>query len=211
MRRNFLYITFGFCFLGRILGAEVEGRVDVPGRSTTPVVNLRYQIVSKDGVLSTNPSLGVVYLEGSFPEAPVTPVAEIRQEKLGFVPALLPVRVGTKVIFPNVDPYYHNVFSFSATKRFDLGRYKPEDQPQPHIIFDKPGFVALRCDIHEHMRAVVLILDTPHFVTTDSSGSFRLSGLPEGRYTLKVWLDTKTTLSKVVDLREAVVARVNFP
>lgn len=211
MHRNILFIACGFCAISRIIGAEVEGRVDVPGRTTTPVVNLRYQIVSKDGVLSTNPSLGVVYLEGSFPEALVTPEAEIRQEKLGFVPALLPVRKGTKVIFPNLDPYYHNVFSFSATKRFDLGRYKPEDQPQPHIIFDKPGFVALRCDIHEHMRAVVLVLDTPHFVTTDSSGSFRLSGLPEGRYTLKVWLDTKTTLSKVVDLQEGVVARVNFP
>jgi len=73
-----------------------------------------------------------------------------------------------------------------------------------------PGLVTLRCEIHEHMRAVVLVLNTPHFVITDTEGRFRLSGLPVGRYTLKAWLNSKTTLERPVELTDTVL-RVDFP
>ena len=61
-------------------------------------------------------------------------------------------------------------------------------------MFDKAGLVTLRSDIHEHMRALVLVLDTPHFTTTDPEGRFRLAGLPAGRFKLKAWINSKTTL-----------------
>src|SRR5439155_1298283 len=99
----------------------------------------------------------------------------------------LPVQVGTKIEFPNLDDTYHSIFSYSPAKRFDLGRYRPEERPIPSEIFDKPGLVTLRCDIHEHMRGLILVLNTPHFVVTDANGRFRLGGLPAGQYTLKAW------------------------
>jgi hypothetical protein len=192
--------------------ATVEGRITLPTAPATPVVNQRYEIVTKSGVLSTTPPVAVVYLEGTFPKPPVPPVAELKQKDLTFIPALLAVQVGTKVEFPNLDDNYHNVFSFSPAKRFDLGRYRANEKPVPFQIFDTPGLVTLRCDIHEHMRALILVLATPHFVTTDAEGRYRLTGLPAGRHTLKVWLDSKNTREKVVEVPAGdATLRVDFP
>ena len=69
----------------------------------------------------------------------------------------------------------------------------------------------LRCDIHEHMRGLILVLDTPHFVVSDPEGHYRLGGLPPGRYTLKAWIDSKTTLERAVELRDGVTLNVDFP
>ncbi len=190
--------------------ATIEGRVALPRNRTPPVLNQRYEIGAKGGVLSTNPPVAVVYLEGTFVPGPAPAVARISQKDLTFLPSLLPVRVGTRVEFPNLDDSYHNIFSFSPPKRFDLGRYRPEERPVPSVLFDTPGLVTLRCDIHEHMRALVLVLATPHFVVTDAEGRFRLTGLPAGRYTVKAWIDSKTTREMAVELRDGATQQVDF-
>ena len=191
--------------------ATVEGRVELPKSHSAPVQAKRYQIVTKGGVLSTKPPLAVVYLDGSFPQPVSLPMKQVTQKNLTFVPALLPVRVGTKVEFPSLDDTYHNIFSYSPAKRFDLGRYRPDERPIPSQVFDKPGLVTLRCDIHEHMRGLILVLNTPYFVMTDTSGHFRLSGLPAGHYTLKAWIDSTTTREKPVDLKNGQTLNVDFP
>jgi plastocyanin len=192
-------------------GAVVEGRVELPKSHSAPVQAKRYEIVTRGGVLSTQPPLAVVYLDGSFPKPASLPVKEVVQKDLTFIPALLPVRVGTKVEFPNLDDTYHNIFSYSPAKRFDLGRYRPDERPIPTEIFEKPGLVTLRCDIHEHMRGLILVLNTPYFVMTDTNGHFRLSGLPAGRYTLKAWVDSRTTREKPVELKNGQTLHVDFP
>jgi plastocyanin len=197
--------------LSLLAEATIEGRVALPRGRTAPVVNQRYEIVAKGGVLAPNPPLAVVYLEGTFPATAAPAVAQIVQKDLTFTPSLLPVRVGTRVEFPNLDDTYHNIFSYSAAKRFDLGRYRKDERPVPSQVFDVAGLVTLRCDIHEHMRALILVLDTPHFVVTDTSGSFRLAGLPPGKYTLKAWVDSKTTKSQPVELADGATLRVDFP
>ena len=191
--------------------ATVEGRVELPKSRSAPVQAKRYQIVTKGGVLSTQPPLGVVYLDGSFPQPVSLPTKQLTQKDLTFIPALLPIRVGTKVEFPNLDDTYHNIFSYSPAKRFDLGRYRPEERPIPSEVFDQPGLVTLRCDIHEHMRGLILVLISPYFVMTDTSGHFRLSGLPAGHYTLKAWIDSRTTREKPVDLKNGQMLKVDFP
>jgi plastocyanin len=191
--------------------ATVEGHVELPKSHSAPVQAKRYQIVTKGGVLSTQPSLAVVYLDGSFPKPASLPTKQVTQKDLTFIPALLPVRVGTKVEFPNLDDTYHNIFSYSPAKRFDLGRYRPDERPVPSEVFDKPGLVTLRCDIHEHMRGLILVLNTPYFVMTDTAGHFRLNGLPAGHYTLKVWIDSRTTREKPIDLNNGQTLHVDFP
>ncbi|MFN2540731.1 MAG: carboxypeptidase regulatory-like domain-containing protein [Chthoniobacterales bacterium] len=191
--------------------AKVEGKVQLREAHAAPVVAKRYEIVTRAGVLATEPPLAVVYLEGSFSKSRPLPTKQVAQKDLTFIPSLLPVQVGTRVEFPNYDDTYHSIFSYSPAKRFDLGRYRPEERPVPAEVFDKPGLVTLRCDIHEHMRGLILVLDTPHFVTTEGSGNFRLNGVPAGHYTLKAWVDSKTTYEKLVDLKNGETLHVDFP
>jgi plastocyanin len=210
LRPLFLLIALVFAN-NAVAQAIIEGHVELPKTKSAPVMNKRYEIVAKSGVLATNPPLAVVYLEGVFPKAEVPAVAQMIQKDLTFSPSLLPIRLGTKVEFPNEDEAYHNIFSYSAPKRFDLGRYRSDERPVPFQVFDSPGLVTLRCDVHEHMRALILVLDTPYFVLTDPAGNFRLTGLPPGRYVLKAWINSKTTLEQPVELAADTVAQLNFP
>jgi plastocyanin len=192
-------------------GATVEGRVELPKARPAPVQAKRYEIVTKAGVLSTEPPLAVVYLEGNFARPASLPTKEVAQKDLTFIPALLPIEVGTKVQFPNLDDQYHNIFSYSPAKRFDLGRYRPEERPIPSVTFDQPGLVTLRCDIHEHMRGLILVLNTPYFVMSDTAGRFQLDRLPAGHYTLKAWIDSRTTREKPIDLKNGQTLHVDLP
>ncbi len=196
--------------------ACIEGRVALPRATMLPRHGQPYELVIDSDLVRTNPPLAIVYLEGDFPPAsadeagPSAPVARVVQRDLTFIPGLLPVRTGTRVEFPNEDPTYHNVFSFSPAKRFDLGRYRADETP-PAQLFDRPGLVTLRCDIHKHMRAAILVLDTPHFVVTDADGNFRLPALPPGRYTLKAWIDSRTTRALPVEIAPGQTLRVELP
>jgi len=207
-RFNVVVALFPVSVLGQV---TVEGRVELPKSHSAPVMSKRYEIVTHGGVLSTQPPLAVVYLDGAFPQPTSLPMKQVTQKDLTFIPSLLPVRVGTKVEFPNLDDTYHSIFSYSPAKRFDLGRYRPEERPIPTQVFDKPGLVTLRCDIHEHMRGLILVLNTPHFVITDTDGHFRLGELPAGHYTLKAWIDSRTTREKPVELKSGQTLHVDFP
>ena len=191
--------------------AVVEGQVGLPKSHSAPVMAKRYEIVTKGSVLATSPPLAVVYLDGSFPKPTSHLTKQIAQKDLAFLPSLLPVQVGTRVEFPNLDDTYHSIFSYSPAKRFDLGRYRPDERPIPSEVFDTPGLVTLRCDIHEHMRGLILVLETTYFVVTDAEGRFRLSGLPSGRYMLKAWIDSKTTREQPVELKRGATLHVDFP
>jgi plastocyanin len=206
-----LNLVFALPSMSALASAIVEGRVALPKSRSAPVVARRYQIVTRGGVLSTQPPLAVVYLEGNFPKPSSLPTKQIAQKDLAFLPSLLPVQVGTRVEFPNLDDTYHSIFSYSPAKRFDLGRYRPEERPIPSEVFNTVGLVTLHCDIHEHMRGLILVLGTPYFVVTDPDGRFRLSGLPSGHYTLKAWVDSKTTREQPVQLNNGETSHVDFP
>src|SRR5437773_12502788 len=211
--RGLLWLNAVFPILpvALLASAAVEGRVELAKSLSAPVQAKRYQIVTKGGVLSTQPPLAVVYLEGSFPQPASLQTKQVAQKDLTFVPSLLPVRVGTKVQFRNLDDTYHNIFSYSPAKRFDLGRYRTDERPIPTQVFDKPGLVILRCDIHEHMRGLILVLNTPYFVRSDTAGRFRLDKLPAGRYTLKAWIDSRTTREKSIELKDGQTLHVALP
>jgi plastocyanin len=191
--------------------ATIEGTVRLPKGHAAPVLTERYEIVSKAGVLGTEPPRAVVYLEGDFTKPTELPTRQVAQKDLLFRPPLLPIEVGTKVEFPNLDDTYHSIFSYSPAKRFDLGRYPPDENPIPSVIFDKPGLVTLRCDIHEHMRGLILVLDTPYYVVTDVEGRYRLTNLPAGHFTLKAWVNSKTTRERAVDLKNGAVLKADLP
>jgi plastocyanin len=212
--KNHLFLSLAAALLPPAVGfaqASVEGAVNLPKTYNAPVANERYQIVSEAGVLKTDPPRAVIYLEGNFPSPANLPVKEMGQKDLTFLPSLLPVERGTKVEFPNHDNVYHNIFSYSPAKRFDLGRYPPDEKPTPSVTFDRAGLVTIRCDIHEHMRALILVLDTPHFAISDAQGHYRLTNLPAGHYLLKAWVNSKVTRQQPVELRSGGTLHVDFP
>jgi plastocyanin len=129
----------------------------------------------------------VVFLESPEARAAARPLqgAEIVQIERRFVPRVSVVTPGTAVSFPNRDTVRHHVYSFSAVKPFDLKLYA--GTPANPVAFDKPGIAVLGCNIHDHMIAWVVVVDTPHFAIAGSGGALRLDNVPPGSYRLRSW------------------------
>jgi plastocyanin len=102
-----------------------------------------------------------------------------------FMPFVLPVQMGTSVEFPNRDPFRHQVYSFSPAKTFELKLYGGSEAGA--VTFDKEGVVPLGCNIHDNMLAYVYVVGTPYFAVTAQLGEGKITELPAGDYTVKVW------------------------
>lgn len=131
--------------------------------------------------------LGVVML---WPEKGTTKKRQpkqrvIEQRNKSFAPHLMAVPVGSRVSFPNFDPIFHNVFSLSRTKPFDLGMYRNGETRE--VRLDKPGIVRLGCNIHANMSAYVIVVDAPHYVVVDTDGTYSFKNLPPGKYKVQAW------------------------
>lgn len=193
-------------------GSTVEGTVSLPPPPPAARLNPRYS-AQAGALLPPEPPTAVVYLEGAPPTAAGpqgTNTVRMLQQGMQFSPGLVPVRTGTRVEFPNLDGFYHNVFSYSKARRFDLGRYL-KDEKAPAVTFEQAGIVKLYCEIHEHMRGTIVVLDTPHFAKTDTNGVYRITGLPAGQFKLKAWIDEKLVREQSVELKPGETTRVNFP
>ena len=104
-----------------------------------------------------------------------------------FYPYVSAVQVGTQASFPNNDKIRHHVYSFSPAKTFELPLYPPGKGVEQSVVFDQPGVVVLGCNIHDWMKAYVLVVETPFFAKTDQNGSASITDLGPGEYEVKVW------------------------
>jgi plastocyanin len=129
------------------------------------------------------------------------PRPRMDQIKETFVPHVLPIVAGTTVDFPNNDQTYHNVFSLSKTKTFDLGRYAVGRSKS--VRFDRPGIVRVFCDIHSHMSAFIIVFAHRYFALADSDGTYRLENVPPGTYTVVAWNESAPLESRRVVVPDA--------
>ena len=148
-------------------------------------------VVKADGLKTRRDrSNVVVFLEPLAPasrpvaflgEAPVV----ISQKNRSFSPRVLPIPRGTTVVFPNDDTIFHNVFSLSKARPFDLGIYAKGKVKS--VRFSDTGLVKVYCNIHPDMISNILVLNNPHFAKTDKKGRYLIPGVPDGSYTLRAW------------------------
>ena len=197
MRRFSIFISaFIFLLLMYLPGSGFTGTI----KGTVQVKGLR------------TPENVMVYLSKAPPAAGDLSKTKLSmdQRNLEFIPHVLPVLVGSTVQFPNNDKVDHNIFSMSRTKKFNLGSYKPGENKT--MVFDKPGIVEIRCDVHAEMAAYILVMKTPYFAVTDKKGHFEIpdpdylkqtgleipSGLSAGKYTVKTWHEKLKSQKKSV-------------
>ena len=136
------------------------------------------------------------------------PRARMDQRNESFVPHVLAIVAGTTVDFPNSDPTYHNVFSLSKTKRFDLGRYAAGRSKS--VRFDQPGIVRVFCDIHSHMSAFILVFSHRYFAVTDDEGRYRIENVPPGGYSVVAWHESLPAETRRVSVPDTGDADLNF-
>jgi plastocyanin len=129
-----------------------------------------------------------VYLEGQFPaeDKPVIKsVFKMEQANRRFSPETLIIQAGSKVSFPNNDPIFHNVFSLSGPKTFDLGNYPKGDTRT--VMFPEPGIVYVNCHLHPNMTATIVVAPNKWNTAVDRDGQFELQDVPPGKYTIVAW------------------------
>ncbi len=136
-------------------------------------------------------------------DGPPKPV-RLTQKNKSFDPHVLVIPAGTSVEFPNLDPFFHNVFSLFEGKRFDLGLYEAGGTRFVH--FDRPGISYIFCNIHPEMSAAVIALSTPYFGRTDASGNIAIRAVPAGHYMIHVWSERASPESAGAATREVTVA-----
>jgi len=193
---------------GAITGRVELRRVPAPVERRPNVADLGTPAASID---LSDRLTSVVYLDsaprGAF-EQVETPRAVMDQRGERFVPHVLAITTGTIVDFPNSDRIYHNVFSLSKTRQFDLGRYAA-GHSKP-VRFDRAGVVRVFCDIHSHMNAFILVFSHPFFSLTDNEGRYRLDNVPPGTYNVIAWNEGISSEARPVVVPDGGVAELDF-
>jgi plastocyanin len=208
-----MWIKLGSCALvaaAVLAGADIHGTIIIDRklsrRNVTASVGMYQRGVAvelgTDGEadpLAFERSHVAVYLEGG-PKSPATEFnnASIEQRDRRFVPDLVVIPAGSTVSFPNFDPIFHNVFSLSKAKSFDLGNYR-EGQSRL-VTFPVPGLVAVYCHLHSNMAASIVVAPSRWAVRVDKDGVFSLKEVPAGTYTIVAWHKTAGTFRKTMTI-----------
>jgi plastocyanin len=203
-----------------LAGADIQGTITIERKLTkhniTASAGMYQRGISvelgedaEEGPLEFERSHVAVYVEGisSSPSSEVAK-ASIEQRDRRFVPDLVVVPAGSVVSFPNFDPIFHNVFSLSKAKSFDLGNY-PKGQSRV-LTFATPGIVAVYCHLHPNMAATIVVAPSRWAVRADEKGAFTLKDVPPGTYTVVAWHKAVGTFRKTVTISGNTDAEADF-
>ena len=157
----------------------------VPMYDRGPAVELGAD--AEEDPLAFERSRVAVYLEGRFPAQipPSGAIVKMEQTNRRFAPEMLVIQAGSKVSFPNNDPIFHNVFSLSGPRTFDLGNYPKGDTRM--VAFPEPGIVYVNCHLHPNMTATIVVTPNQWNTRADREGRFELQDVPPGKYSIVAW------------------------
>lgn len=201
MKRSGIALLLALLLLGAAASAqEISGTILIKKRltrrSVTPAVSVYQRGMT---VKLAQPAEGdplvyersrvVVYIEGITEKqaAPATSLspAEIQQIDRHFMPDLVVIPAGSTVSFPNMDPIFHNIYSLSKAKSFDLGAYDKGETRR--VTFPRPGIVEIYCHLHPNMQATVVVTPSRYYARPDRTGHYQIPNVPPGHYTLVAW------------------------
>ncbi|MDP8990620.1 MAG: hypothetical protein M3N41_11150 [Acidobacteriota bacterium] len=203
-----------------LAGADVHGTIVIERkltrRNVTAAAGMYQRGVAvelgadgEEDALAFERSHVAIYIEGAATDAVRGVVkASIEQRDRRFAPDLVVIPAGSAVSFPNFDPIFHNVFSLSKVKSFDLGNY-PDGQSRT-VTFPAPGLVAVYCHLHSNMSATIVVTPNRWAAIADGKGSFRLADVPAGTYSVVAWHKTAGTFRKTIVIGERNDAEVSF-
>jgi plastocyanin len=205
------------------LAQDVIGTILIKKKLTRPSVTASVPIYQR----GTNVKLGkdsnedpiayersrvVIYLEGSLPSVEhaneSSSATDVRQIDRRFVPDLVVVPVGSAVSFPNMDPIFHNIYSLSKAKTFDLGSYDKGETRR--VSFLKPGVVEVYCHLHPNMVATIVVAPSSYFTQPDRNGQYRIPNVPPGHYTLVAWHKSAGYFRKPIDVTADQSTKMDF-
>ncbi len=199
-------------------GADVNGEIRITRRLTKPRIVRGATSYHRGAVVSPEAdgrsfqqkelSRVAIYAE-SRPDLAASPRQEvIEQRGRRFFKDIVVIPAGSTVSFPNLDPIFHNVFSLSRVRKFDLGNY-PKGQTRI-VQFQRPGIVKVYCHLHPNMSAVVVVAPNDHATQPDRFGRYVLSGLPAGEHTVVVWHKSAGFFRKAVTLLDGQNTTLDF-
>jgi len=148
----------------------------------------------------------VIYIEGRHASAPIT--ATLDQQNRRFKEDTLVIPAGSKVSFPNQDPIFHNIFSLSKAKSFDLGYYPKGDTRV--VAFPEPGIVLVGCHLHSNMAATIVVTPNGWYARADREGNFTIRDIPPGDYNLIAWHKTAGYFTKTIRVTAGQNTNVEF-
>ena len=213
MSRVILVLWCALLGTSSAFAGEVNGTIDLPRRPAPGVdVDLygKYNTPKSEGQNETGKLEGVVFLrsEGSESTPASMPVPVMDQKNAHFVPRIVVVPARGRVRFLNSDPMFHNVFSLSPVKKFDLGRY-PKGNSK-FVTFDHPGVVQVFCDIHAEMIGFVVVVDGLHYAVLEADGRYRITDVPPGSYDVAVWAEGMSQFRTVGHVTVAATGATEF-
>jgi plastocyanin len=202
----------------------ITGTIEIKKKLTKPSVTASVSVYQRGTTVElgkqaeTDPiayerSRVVVYLEDPAPTGatatdPQTQPQQIQQLDRRFTPDLVVVPVGSTVSFPNMDPIFHNIYSLSKPKSFDLGSYDKGETRK--VTFPKPGIVEIYCHLHPNMEAVVVVTPNRWYARPDRNGEYRIPDVPPGHYTLVAWHKSAGFFRKTITVESGHDFTANF-
>lgn len=189
-----LFGTMGFSVLSQ--GATLTGAVEIWEPASPQPVKLK---THRDAV---------IFVTGFNEPPPPGRHPHLVQKNKQFTRRVLVITQSEVVEFPNHDPIYHNVWSRSRAKTFDLGLFRhPETRP---VQFLKLGIVTVFCNIHANMIASILVLPNNKYAISDATGNFRVEGIPPGKHTVYAWVEGAKPIKRDAVFRDANTLNLYF-
>jgi plastocyanin len=222
MKTIFIFLAFFAMALPSVRAGTIVGSVHAEGKAPSQgddaggaYASRKYKFAEKVDYDAMHDF--VVYLKGTVGTNTAVPpsnhvivnTTRISQQGAVFAPHVLPVVAGTTVEWPNNDQIFHNVFSVSDAKQFDLGLYKgsPEEK---RITFDKAGRIDVFCSIHANMHCVVLVLENPYFAVADEKNHYSISNVPPGTYQLTAWHERMPSQTREITVPASGEVKADF-